>query len=151
MGVVVRLLDVEKVPRKPIYELADESGLVLRDCGFRDLPFAPTSPPPPAGSIGNPGGLAVASAVESLRQSRAQALRTAAVLGCLADAAGSAATPQLADVGGTSKRGAPRHTPLLQRAVGHSFEEKMSAFEAKKRRKDSTESAVGAEQRQPAE
>eukprot|EP00439_Symbiodinium_sp_Y106_P064253 s1891_g10.t1 len=43
-SVVQELLDVERYPRKPLYEPADESGLVLRDCGFEDVDFAPSSP-----------------------------------------------------------------------------------------------------------
>eukprot|EP00405_Crypthecodinium_cohnii_P010047 CAMPEP_0206437690 /NCGR_PEP_ID=MMETSP0324_2-20121206/11186_1 /ASSEMBLY_ACC=CAM_ASM_000836 /TAXON_ID=2866 /ORGANISM="Crypthecodinium cohnii, Strain Seligo" /LENGTH=477 /DNA_ID=CAMNT_0053905009 /DNA_START=70 /DNA_END=1503 /DNA_ORIENTATION=+ len=51
-SIVTDLLDIDKNPRKPIYEPANESGLVLFDCGFEALPFAPRLPPPPAGQTG---------------------------------------------------------------------------------------------------
>ena len=50
-SIVPALLDVERHPRKPNYEPADESGLVLYDCGFEGVPFAPAAPPPQAGII----------------------------------------------------------------------------------------------------
>merc|ERR1712187_663131 len=49
-GIVKELLDIEKHPRKPHYMPADESGLVLHDCGFEGVPFAPGKWPDVSGS-----------------------------------------------------------------------------------------------------
>ena len=38
-SIVSTLLDIEKTPRKPNYELADDAGLVLYDCVFEDVKF----------------------------------------------------------------------------------------------------------------
>lgn len=141
-GLVAQLLDVERHPRKPIYEPADESGLVLRDCGFEGLPFASGWPPPPAGSASATATATSApSAAETLRQMHSQALRAAAVHGCLAEAASAGGT-------GTAEAGRARrqHIPLLRRAVCPSLEEKASALEAKRRRKGCEEDVAAAEQ-----
>mmetsp|Transcript_10644 Transcript_10644/g.26037 ORF Transcript_10644/g.26037 Transcript_10644/m.26037 type:complete len:523 (-) Transcript_10644:173-1741(-) len=37
VGIVRELLDIEKNPQKPNYDLADERGLVLYDCGFAEF------------------------------------------------------------------------------------------------------------------
>lgn len=132
-ALVLQLLDVEKCPRKPIYELADESGLVLRDCGFEGLPFAPGLPAPLAGCRNMPGVPSASSATETFRRMHLQALRSAAVHGCLLDASTAATQDSAASPLGQAR--APSHTPLMQRAVAPSLEEKLSAFQARKRRK----------------
>jgi len=129
-GIVRELLDIEKHPRKPIFEPADESGLVLRDCGFLDIPFAPGVPAPLAGETSAQSDFsASASAAETLQQMWAQSRRVAAVQECLAAASGGGAFA-------SEFRPREKHTPLLRRGVGPSFEEKVKAFEVKKRRKN---------------
>eukprot|EP00435_Cladocopium_sp_Y103_P065385 s438_g27.t1 len=96
--VITELLDVDKWPRKPLYEPADESGLapwceqVLRDCGFPDVSFAPGCPAAPAGAV--EWGFMAFTAMLQRHQ------RFAAVLCCLAGAAGA---------GGDGTTGAKRH------------------------------------------
>lgn len=141
-GIVAELLDIEKHPRKPLYDPADESGLVLRDCGFRGVAFAPGPEAPAAGSLdgaaaeadpvpGAPAG-ALSSGSESLSRMRAQARRLAAVHECLAAAADRAAVEGAAVAPARQKR---PHTPLLLRAACPSLEEKQKALLAKQRRK----------------
>lgn len=135
-GLIEELLDVGRHPRKPVYELADESGLVLRDCGFENLSIAPGCPAPPAGSSLHTTGIAPsASAVDPLRQMHLQALRTAAVHGCLLDAAAMGDSTAVATAGTGGKKSG-RHVPLLQRAKCPSLTEKTDALEAKRRRKE---------------
>lgn len=140
-SIVKQLLDVETLPCKPIYGLADESGLVLRDCGFEGIPFAPSSPAPPAGSTHAAKMPRAASAVGCLQRMQQQALRAAAVHNCLVDSvlgpAGveGSTRDQPGDAAGVGTRRL-RHQPLLQRAACPSYEDRKSAFEARKRRKE---------------
>lgn len=138
-GVVRELLDIQRHPRKPNYDPADESGLILRDCGFAQVPFAPGLPAPPAGGAAACAATASAlrglpSVVEPLRAMSAQARCQAAVQECLLAAA----------LGSSADEGRPRrpHIPLLQRARNPSLEEKVTALEAKRRRKSSEAEAA---------
>lgn len=146
-GLVAELLDIDKHPRKPLYDQADESGLVLRDCGFEDIPFAPGKPAPAAGSLDGfpqeadppasaPATGLLASGAESLCRMRAQARRLAAVHECLAAVAEQAAAfaPKAAVAACASRQKRP-HTPLLQRAACPTLEEKQAALLTKQRRK----------------
>lgn len=159
-SIVQELLDVETHPCRPNYEPADESGLVLRDCGFEGLPFAPGWPPPGAGpDVGPPsrgrGDVpalaslppAPAAVVEGFRQSQAQANRIAAVHACLTAAAegGRVSANCAADLepGGTGAPAAETlplpsrraHVPLMKRARLPSLEEKLQALDVKRQRK----------------
>lgn len=120
--IVRELLDVEKHPRKPIYDMADESGLVLYDCGFRDVPFAPGLPP--ESGAAPPATAAAQSAADAFRSMQAQARRSLAVSACLASALGEA-----------EEKARGKYTPLLRRALGPSIEDKQQSLDAKKRRK----------------
>eukprot|EP00434_Breviolum_minutum_P012591 symbB.v1.2.011096.t1/scaffold693.1/size172333/8 len=132
-NVIDELLNVEKWPRKPLYELADESGLVLRDCGFAELPtLAPGWPAPAAG---DPSTIVASKgAEEAFRTMLQRHQRFAAVLSCLADAA----------AGPKAKGGPNRHVALLQRALCPSLEEKQEALEAKRRAKGEVKNLEGA-------
>lgn len=123
--VITELLDVEKWPRKPLYEPADESGLVLRDCGFSDVSFAPGCPAAPAGDPSVT--VACKSAEEAFTSMLQRHLRFAAVLACLAAASKPA--------GPAGDTGPKRHVPLRQRALCPSLEEKQQAMADKRRAK----------------
>lgn len=136
--IVQKLLDIEKQPRKPVYEPADESGLVLYDCGFDGVPFAPGLPAPAAGetlAAVARSAAPVTNAIDSLRSMLAQARRLAAVHDCIFSAAGGDSAAALKP---------PRHTPLLRRAMAPSLDEKTSALELKRRRKESNDAGATA-------
>jgi len=140
-SIVTELLNIKRRPCKPLYDQADETGLVLRDCGFEGIPFAPGWPPPAAGTMDGAASVIIdswdahnvapSSAAEGLCRMRAQARRMAAVHECLASVAATAANASTKDTG-RSKRA---HTPLLQRAVCPSLEEKQLKLHAKQVRK----------------
>eukprot|EP00397_Hematodinium_sp_SG-2012_P052765 GEMP01062587.1.p3 GENE.GEMP01062587.1~~GEMP01062587.1.p3 ORF type:complete len:121 (+),score=37.46 GEMP01062587.1:804-1166(+) len=104
-SIIDELLDIDNCPRKPIYELADPSGLVLYDCVFEGLHF---DEPPPA----------VAS--QPLHAKRLELQRLQAVLTCLAGPA--LETPP-----------AKKYTPLRKRAGCPTLEEKQQLMEKKKK------------------
>ncbi|CAK9007653.1 Putative tRNA pseudouridine synthase C25B8.05 [Durusdinium trenchii] len=126
--VVKELLDVEKWPRKPLYEPADESGLVLRDCGFPDVPFAPGTCAPAAGetAVRSPSKCAEEAFQAMLQRHQ----RSCAVFTCLAEAAAGD------DAAGRKQR---KHVPLLQRGLCPSLEEKQQAMHDKRRAKSEAE------------
>eukprot|EP00913_Durusdinium_trenchii_P007134 g6709.t1 len=125
---VVKELDVEKWPRKPLYEPADESGLVLRDCGFPDVPFAPGTCAPAAGqtAVRSPSKCAEEAFQAMLQRHQ----RSCAVFTCLAEAAAGD------DAAGRKQR---KHVPLLQRGLCPSLEEKQQAMHDKRRAKSEAE------------
>lgn len=133
-SVVAELLDIEKHPRKPLYDLADESGLVLFDCAFESCAFAPgpwtkDAQAPEVDQAVSEG--TQSSAVNQFRQMRLQARRFSAVHDCLA--LGGCNTGAILPAEGRPK--CEKYTGLMKRAKGPSLEEKQHAFEAKKRRK----------------
>lgn len=141
-SIVTDLLDVEQNPRKPTYDPANEEGLILRDCGFEGIPFAPVWPPPPAGAAGAGTLDAMLSttkqqpkALESFQLMRDNARRVAAVHEVLASAVEAHSPDQSAH----AKR---PHIPLLSRPVGSSLEEKQEAFAAKKLRREALASSA---------
>ncbi|CAE7286553.1 PUS3 [Symbiodinium natans] len=127
-SVVEALLDVERCPRKPLYEPADESGLVLRDCGFEGVAFAPSTPKP-AGESGLP---TPSSAADTFRSLRDRQLRAFAVASCMLTACGGEPT-------GREREGKRKHVPLLQRPGCPTLQEKQEAFEARRQRRKPTE------------
>jgi len=121
-SIVDHLLDIEKCPRKPQYELADPAGLVLYDCMFEGIHFDDEPKP--------------LIATEPLHRKRQEMLVQRAVLSCLAGPEPGESLP-------------PRgYTPLLKRAVCPSFEEKKELLENRNQRRDAKKSrttSVGGE------
>lgn len=108
--VVQALLDVEKYPRKPIYDLADGSGLVLFDCVFEGLHMES----------------AVSASSQAFSQMLAQSKRMTQVLICLNSASGSQKL--------RNPKEKAKYKPLLQRALCPSLEEKLETLGSKRRR-----------------
>lgn len=113
MDLVKTLLDIEKTPRKPVYELADEGGLVLYDCIFENVQFT-------------------AASGELFRSLQLRAQRDAAVLDVLngepevlEGEGGSGFASSSSFSGGGRNR---PYTKLLNRAVGPSLDEKLVAY-----------------------
>lgn len=151
-SVVRDLLNVDLFPQKPLYDLADESGLVLYDCGFEDVACAPASPslvevkrkefeggegchvgackwarPVTEEQLGQRG----AREQSTFSAQCAQARRKLAVLQCLAEASEATASP--AGRGHTRK-----YVLLCDRAAAPSLDEKQATLEAKRARKGSS-------------
>lgn len=84
------LLDVEAVPGKPVYPLADEAGLVLYDCVFEGTKFKVPAPHQPKTTWpeSEAGGVGLYSALHK------SSLVRAAVIGCLEEASRECASLQ---------------------------------------------------------
>jgi tRNA pseudouridine38/39 synthase len=118
------LLDIEKNPRKPLYRMADPSGLVLYDCLFDES------------QLGSDGCIKINETHEHLmshREDLAETLRRACVLQAINGLSSTHA--------GTIQRWTQEnhHTCLLKRAKCPSLEEKVDAHEAKKRKRDGSQ------------
>eukprot|EP00928_Gymnodinium_smaydae_P058923 TRINITY_DN42134_c0_g1_i1.p1 TRINITY_DN42134_c0_g1~~TRINITY_DN42134_c0_g1_i1.p1 ORF type:complete len:354 (-),score=78.40 TRINITY_DN42134_c0_g1_i1:96-1157(-) len=103
-SIVADLLDVRKVPAKPVYDLASEDGLVLHGASYPDLDLTPD-----------------ADALAAFRAAHADAQRKLAVLACLADLSDD---PNSASASGVAT-GPAKHKKLLSRARELSVEERL--------------------------
>jgi len=110
-SIVDHLLDIEKCPRKPQYEIADPAGLVLYDCLFEGIHFDDEPKP--------------LIATEPLHRKRQEMLVQRAVLSCLAGP-----EPEESDIPAKS------YTPLLKRATCPSLEEKKELLEDRNKRRE---------------
>eukprot|EP00929_Paragymnodinium_shiwhaense_P118960 TRINITY_DN90858_c0_g1_i1.p1 TRINITY_DN90858_c0_g1~~TRINITY_DN90858_c0_g1_i1.p1 ORF type:complete len:358 (+),score=60.63 TRINITY_DN90858_c0_g1_i1:96-1169(+) len=99
-SVVADLLNIEKVPKKPIYNLASEDGLVLYSASYPDLEIGP-----------EPAALA------AFRATLADAQRRVAVMKCLAGLTDDESAPRV-EAGG-------KHKKLLSRPCEPSIEERL--------------------------
>ncbi|KAH0473107.1 MAG: hypothetical protein KVP17_003162 [Porospora cf. gigantea B] len=109
-SVIGQLLDVERMPQKPVYEMADESGLVLWNCFFE--------------------GIIEKENTEKWSRVYADMYRTgirdAAVLRCLSLRSEDALAEPETDM--------PRHRQLLSRPVGPSLETRIESLTKRKTR-----------------
>jgi len=123
---ISELVDVEKNPRKPLYRMADPSGLVLYDCLFDEV------------AIG--GRITIEETFDNLMSHRAalaENLRISCVLQAINGLSGTAA--------GSIERWTEvnRHTALLKRAKCPSLEEKLDAQDVKKRKREEVSISTG--------
>jgi tRNA pseudouridine38/39 synthase len=118
-SLIGELLDVEMNPRKPLYRMADPSGLVLFDCVFDES------------AIG--GAITIDESFEHLmthREDLAETLRRVCVLQAMNGLPSTRA--------GTIERWTEvnRHTLLFKRAKCPSLEEKLDAHEVQRKKKN---------------
>jgi len=130
-SLITELLDVGKNPRKPLYRMAEPTGLVLHDCMFDSNAFLDIKEP-----------MAIGETLPHLmahRRDLAETLRLSCVLGAMCGLENTAA--------GTLERWTEvtRYTQLMKRATSPSLEEKIEAHETKKR-KASTQSIATSEE-----
>ena len=119
-SLITELLNVEKNPRKPLYRMAEPSGLVLYDCVFDPNMFEDKKEP-----------MAIEETIVHLMSHRndlAETLRLSCVLGAMCGLENTKA--------GNIDRWTEvtRYTQLMSRATSPSLEEKIEAHESKKRK-----------------
>lgn len=107
-SVIPALLDIDKNPQKPIYKLADETGLILYDCFFEGIHFTDEEQ---------------TDGVESFRQMYCQAMKMATVYATMANSFLPLDTPQ-----------SQKYTPLLQRARCPAMDDKIVMLQQKGKR-----------------
>lgn len=125
------LLDVNKNPRKPLYRMADPSGLVLFDCIFNEADF-----------VDNKTRMCIQESEPFLmahRNDLADTLR----LGCVLEAMCGLENTEAGSLSRWTE--VTRYTPLMKRATSPSLEEKLNAHESKKR-KATTQSIATSEE-----
>ena len=111
-SLITELLDIEQTPRKPLYPLADPSGLVLFDCEYDGIEFTREE---------------LFEPLRAHRASLAEHLRLAAVLQAMnrLETVDAGTIPKWVD----KKR---IHKKVLTRATGPSLEEKVVALKRKR-------------------
>ena len=112
--VISDLLDIEKTPRKPLYPLADPSGLVLYDCFFEVEP-----------------AMGVDECTSTLKSHRAQLAETLR-MGAVLQAINGLEHTQAGTVEKWDNK--HKHKSIRRRGTCPSLEEKVSHHETKKRR-----------------
>jgi tRNA pseudouridine38/39 synthase len=130
-SLITELLDVGKNPRKPLYRMAEPTGLVLYDCMFDPDAFLDVKEPMTIGET--------LPHLMAHRRDLAETLRLSCVLGAMCGLDNTAA--------GNLERWTEvtRYTQLMNRATSPSLEEKIEAHETKKR-KASTQSIATSEE-----
>ncbi|KAF4697214.1 tRNA pseudouridine synthase 3 [Perkinsus olseni] len=116
--VVDALLDIEKTPGKPSYDLADGAGLVLFDCEY-DVDWLDQNAEEDQ------------EAVAMFSRAAVAAQRDLAVLQCLAGSSG-----------GTGEVKARKYVPIMQRAKGPTLDERVAVAELKSARKGKSSTAT---------
>ena len=100
-SVITELLDVKKNPRKPVYDLADPSGLVLWDCCFE--------------GVYQDEGQRDETCLDSFFNMYQHSVKMSAIFAAMGDIA----------PGAHPKPNTSRHQPLWERATAPSLEEKL--------------------------
>jgi tRNA pseudouridine38/39 synthase len=131
-SLIRELLAVEKNPRKPLYRMADPSGLVLFDCLFDQEAFSDRKE---AMTIGESTPF-----VMSHRNDLAETLRLSCVLTAMCGLEHTGAGNLDRWVEQT------RYTQVMKRATSPSLEEKLEAHESTKKRKATTQSIATSEE-----
>ena len=138
--VVSKLLDVERQPQKPFYNMASELPLVLHECGFAGLEWSHSA-------------RTLARVADDLHAAWARHALQAAMIGGMLDAIGLASVhdaPGAVPFGALpaeARRGRrnPKHVPLLSRGAGDTFEVRLAEHTAKVAAKEAAAAAAAEE------